>query len=148
MAALDFTDKAAMLAFIVAKLSSPDSDEIESILDLSSGTKTTDCLGYETGEDGLVTVDESSAGFSRVYRPYLVLAQYPLLYPEASGYKSELYSMLKGASGSTVQFRDPTRVHDRLMDLQKAFDAQLCDIPKGWEALSIGGLKSARMNRG
>jgi len=147
MAVLDFTDLAAMKTFVEGKLSSPDSDEVETLLEQSYSTYTTDCLGYTLGADGLYTVSDSQAGYEKRYRPYYALAVYPLLFPSSESYNQELYEMVKGAAGSSVKFRDPDRVHDQLMRTQAAYDRSACHVQEGFEVKFRKGLQSAKMVR-
>lgn len=121
MAALTFTDRAAVLSFVADQL--PDADEavLEALLDASAGT---DC------SDPPVTV----------YRPFWVIA---------SMYRTRLNDIkrAKGASGSEVEYAGYQAGINGFLAQQHALDQSLCDIPPGFSAAPTGGARTVRAVR-
>jgi len=112
VAALDFTDRAAVLEYLTAQLPNTDTGVIEALLDASAGTN---CA------QSPVTV----------YRPFYVEARLRL-----TSRAGELESA-RAASGASVTYRDTARgVYRSLMDDQRLLDAELCSIPPGYETAS------------
>lgn len=116
MAALDFTDRAAVLAFVIDQL--PDSDEsvLEALLDASAG---------ESCADPPVTV----------YRPWWVIA---------SQLRTQLDEIVRarGASGAEVEYADRERGIRGHLRTQHALDQALCLIPDGFSAAPEGGART------
>lgn len=121
MAALDFTDRAEVLALVTDQL--PDSEEsvLEALLDASAGTN---CA------DPPVTV----------YRPFWVIA---------SMYRTRLNDIkrAKGASGSEVEYAGYEAGINGFLAQQHALDQGLCDIPPGFAATPLGGARTVRAVR-
>lgn len=121
MAALDFTDREAVLSLVTDQL--PDADEavLEALLDASAGT---DC------SDPPVTV----------YRPFWVIA---------SMYRTRLNDIkrAKGASGSEVEYAGYEAGINGFLAQQHALDQGLCDIPPGFSAAPTGGARTVRAVR-
>ena len=110
MAALDFTDRAAVLEYLTAQLPNADTGVIEALLDASAGTN---CATPPV----------------TTYRPYFVEARLRL-----TGRSGELKSA-RGASGAAVEYRDTAgSVYRNLMRDQALLDANLCSVPPGYEA--------------
>lgn len=120
MAALDFKDRSAVLAWLVASLPAADAGLLEALLDASAGN---DCA------DPPVTT----------YRPFWVQANVLQSNPE-------LAESLRDASGAAITYRDPASALRAIMRTQAAFDKALC-VPEGFEAVLPGGVGSAPMRR-
>lgn len=127
MAALDLTDRTAVLAFLTSQLPNEPSGALEALLDASAGTDKTDC--DDDDEEGTTT-----------YRPWFVIANVLQANPTA-------YESVRSAAGSQVQYRDPISAYRALMRRQAGFDATLCTIPEGFEAVAAGGVGSAALVR-
>jgi len=121
MAALNFTDRAAVLSFVADQL--PDADEavLEALLDASAGT---DCASPPV----------------TVYRPFWVIA---------SMYRTRLNDIkrAKGASGSEVEYAGYEAGINGFLAQQHALDQGLCDIPAGFGAAPTGGARTVRAVR-
>lgn len=118
MAALDLTDRAAVLAFLVSQLPSEPVESLEALLDASAGTSKTDC-------------DDDTEEAVTTYRPWWVLGN--TLQSNTSVFES-----VKSAAGSAVAYRDPVTAIRALMQRQAGFDAALCSVPEGFEAFAVG----------
>lgn len=121
MAALDLTDRAAVLVYLIAELPSEDSEVLEALLDAS---KADDCA------DTPVTT----------YRPWWIVAHILQSNPSVA-------ESLTSAAGSNVTYRDPLKAWRAIMRRQYALDQSLCNIPDGFEAVLPGGVGSAKMTR-
>lgn len=121
MAALDFKDRSAVLAWLVASLPAADAGLLEALLDASAAN---DCAEPPVP----------------VYRPFYVQAMQLQSNPE-------LAESLRDASGAAITYRDPTAALRAVMRQQAAFDKGICDIPPGFEAVLPGGVGSAPMRR-
>jgi|GEM_PF-6165945 len=115
MAALDFKDRAAVLAFLVTAMPNANATAIETLLDASAGT---------TCEEPIVPV----------YRPFFVQAS---LQEQAL---NELKSA-RGASGASVEYRDNAKAVRSLLNQQSALDHGICSIPTGMEATGGGTVR-------
>lgn len=121
MAALDLTNKAAVLTYLMDQLPNEDPDALEALLDASAGS---DC------SDPPVTT----------YRPWWVIGN-------AIQGNPSVFERVRGASGSEVAYRDPATAVRALMRRQAALDKALCVIPEGFEAVGAGSVGSARLVR-
>lgn len=120
MAALDYTNRAAVLDYLTAIFpqSVVDSDVIEALLDDSAGT---DC--------------ETPPGL--VYRPFWVQANVLVTNP------AQQFESVTSAAGSSVTYRNvDASIARGLMRRQAILDKSLCSIPPGFEA---GGGNIARV---
>lgn len=121
MAALDFTDRAAVLSYLTDQL--PDSEEsvLEALLDASAG---------KTCDDPPVTT----------FRPFWILA---------SQYRTRLNDIkrARGASGSEVEYAGYEAGINGFLAQQHALDQSLCDIPPGFAATPLGGARTVRAVR-
>lgn len=121
MAALDFTDRAAVLAYLTAQL--PDADEgvLEALLDASAGQ---DC-----GDPP-----------KTVYRLFWVLA---------SQLRTRLDELkrAKGASGAEVEYFGAESGILGHLRTQHALDQQLCTIPDGFSAAPETGVRTVPVVR-
>ena len=127
MAALDLTDKTAVLAFLTAQLPDEDATALEALLDASAAADKTDC-------------DDADETAVTTYRPWFVLANVLQSNPEA-------IQTVRSAAGSQVAYRDPTAAYRALMQRQAAFDEGYCTIPTGFEAVAAGGVGTAKLTR-
>lgn len=110
MAALDFTSRTAVLAYLTDALPTTDESLIEALLDASAGTN---C------DTPPVTT----------YRPFWVEASL-----RATGRTGE-YESATSAAGSSVVWRDTANGVERaLLKRQAILDRSLCSIPDGFEA--------------
>lgn len=115
MAALDFKNRSAVLAFLTDLFPSVEESVIEALLDASAGH---DCDDPETP----------------VYRPFYVQAS--LL----SQRTNELQAA-RGASGASVTYRDNAKAIRSLYRQQEALDNAICGIPEGFEARGGGSVR-------
>ena len=103
----DFSDIEVCKTLITSRLGSLSLDA-EVLLELSSGTDADD---------------------QEVFRPYFVMG-------ELLGIDSEFhkYKMLKGASGSSVEYKNPSEARDRLWEMQSRLDERFgLTLPDGYE---------------
>lgn len=121
MAALDLTDKAAVLDYVAGLLPSEDESALEALLEASAAWKADDCDAAVADPD-LRTV---------VYRPWWVLASCIASNPSA-------FESVTSATGATVSYRDPAAAVAALMARQRAFDRGSCHIPDGFDAVAPG----------
>lgn len=127
MAALDLTDRAAVLAFLTTSLPDEDASALEALLDASAAADKTDCSD----------ADESAV---TTYRPWYIIGITLQSNPEA-------IETVRSAAGSQVAYRDPITAYQALMQRQAAFDAGYCTIPTGFEAVAAGGVGTATLTR-
>lgn len=127
MAALDLTSRAAVLAYLSDQLPSEDESALEALLDASAGTAKADC--DDDDEEATIT-----------YRPWFVIASTLQANPS-------VFESVRSAAGSQVAYRDPIGAYRALMARQAGFDAQLCSVPVGFEAVAVGGASSAPLVR-
>lgn len=110
MAALDFTSRTAVLAYLTDALPTTDESLIEALLDASAGTN---C------DTPPVTT----------YRPFWVQANVLGTDPQ------QVYESVTSAAGSSVTYRDTSGGTVRgLMRRQAILDKSICDIPDGYGA--------------
>lgn len=110
MAALDFTSRTAVLAYLTDTLPNVDVGIIEALLDSSAGT---DCA-----TPPVIT-----------YRPFWVQANILGTNPD------QVFASVTSAAGSSVTYRDTSRATVRgLMRRQAILDRGLCGIPDGFGA--------------
>lgn len=116
MAALDFTDRTAVLAFVTDQLPDADESVLEALLDASAGESCSD--PPET-----------------VYRPFWVLA---------AQLRTKLDQIVraKGASGSEVEYAGRESGIVGHLRTQRALDQALCMIPDGFSADPGGGART------
>jgi len=127
MAALDLTNRTAVLTFLTTSLPSEDESALEALLDASAAVDKVDC--GDATETGVTT-----------YRPWFVLANVLQSDPTA-------IETVRSGAGSQVAYRDPITAYQALMQRQAAFDAGYCTIPTGFEAVTAGGVNSASLTR-
>lgn len=127
MAALDLTDRTAVLAFLTAQLPNETSSALEALLDASAGSDKSDC-------------DDDDEAATTTYRPWFVIANVLQANPSA-------FESVQSAAGSSVRYRDPVSAYRALMQRQAGFDAQLCSVPEGFEARVAGGVNSSPLVR-
>lgn len=127
MAALDLTDRAAVLTFLTTSLPSEDASALEALLDASAAADKTDCS--DATETAVTT-----------YRPWYVIGITLQSNPET-------LEAVRSAAGSQVSYRDPITAYQALMKRQAAFDAGYCTIPTGFEAVAAGGVGTATLTR-
>lgn len=127
MAALDLTDRAAVLSYLTSQLPDDDSAALEALLDASAATDKDDC--DDDAEEAVTT-----------YRPWWIIANALQANPVQ-------YERLASAAGSSVAYRDPVSAYRALMRRQAALDASYCTIPEGFEATIPGGVGTAAMTR-
>lgn len=120
--ALDLTNRAAVLGFLVSQLPNEPDEALEAALDASAGLAKTDC--DDQGETGTIT-----------YRPWWVIAN-------ALQAQVGVAERVKSAAGSEIAYRDPAIAARALMARQAAFDQALCTVPSGFEAITVGGTGS------
>lgn len=115
MAALDFKDRAAVLAFLVTAIPTADEGVLEALLDATAGTTCTEPM-------------------VPVYRPF---------YVQASLQEQTLNELksARGASGASVEYRDNQRAVRSLLKQQAALDNGICGIPDGMEARGGGSVR-------
>lgn len=121
MAALDLTNRAVVLAFLIDQLPDADPSVLETLLDASAG---------KTCDDPPVTT----------FRPFWILA---------SQYRTRLNDIkrAKGASGSEVEYAGYEAGINGFLAQQHALDQSLCDIPPGFAAAPLGGARTVRAVR-
>lgn len=120
MAALDFTDRSAVLSYLESQLPDADAGVLEALLDASAGES--------CAEPPVIT-----------YRPFWVEADF------TSGERSGEIERARGASGSEVAYRDTNQSRVRaLLTRQAALDKALCSVPPGFEA-HTGAARSKRV---
>lgn len=130
MAALDLTDRAAVLAYLVAQLPDEDSTILETMLDASAGYTADDCDEAEDDEDLRTTF----------YRPWWIIGNVLRSNPNA-------YESVRSAAGSEVVYSSRGEAMRALAFRQTAFDAKLCAIPEGFEVVAPGAAGSAQLKR-
>jgi len=121
VAALDFTNRLAVLAYLTAQLPNEPTSVLEAFLDASAAD---DCA------DPAVTT----------YRPFWVVAN-------ALQTNQALIESAGSAAGASVKYRDPGVAWRAIMRRQAALDASLCNIPPGFEAVVAGGVGAAALTR-
>lgn len=109
MAALDFTNRTVVLAYLTDVLPNADTSVLEALLDASAGN---DCGDPAT----------------TVYRPFWVQAT---VMSQTTGE----FESVTSAAGSSVVYRDQAKGATRaVLRQQAALDKALCGIPDGFEA--------------
>lgn len=103
MAALDFKNKAAVMAWLTDQLEDEDAEMLEAVLD---GT-----AAHECGDPDVP-----------IYRPFAVLASYVASSPGA-------YERVKSAAGSEVVYKDQGSAAKALNDRQAILDRNYCGVP-------------------
>ena len=116
MAALDFSDRTAVLAFLVAQLPAADSTVLEALLDASAGN---DC----------------AEPAKTVYRPFWILA-------DQLGSRLAQLKRAKSASGAEVEYAGDQAAITGHLRTQHALDQSLCEIPDGFSAAPTGGART------
>ncbi len=110
MAAMDFTDRAVVLAYLTATLPTATTSGVEALLDASAG--------YDCDDDT-----------TAIYRPFWVEAN--LRDTQRAGE----FESVKSAAGSSVTYRDTAvGVRRSLLKRQALLDLGMCGIPDGYEA--------------
>ena len=121
MAALDLTNRTAVLAYLTAQLPNETASVLETLLDESAAD---DCA------DTPVTT----------YRPFWVIAN-------TLQTNQALAESVGSASGASITYRDPVGAFRAIMRRQQALDKALCNIPEGFEATLPGGVSSGVLTR-
>jgi hypothetical protein len=122
MAALDLTNRTAVLAYLTASLPNETVSVLEALLDASAAD---DCA-----EDEPVTT----------YRPFWVIAN-------TLQTNQALAESVGSASGASIKYRDPISAWRAIMRRQAALDKGYCNIPEGFEAVLPGGVGTASLTR-
>lgn len=121
MAALDLTNRTAVLAYLTASLPNETQSVLETLLDASAAD---DCA------DPPVTT----------YRPFWVIAN-------TLQTNQGLAESVGSASGASIKYRDPISAWRAIMRRQAALDKAYCNIPEGFEAVLPGGVGTASLTR-